>query len=75
MKHTPVVSSAIKSVGFDKTTNEIEVTFHSGGSAKHGATLAQYNALMSAHSIGAKYSELFKHGKQSKVDATIKMKK
>lgn len=53
MKHTPVRSSNLASVGYDAATNTLEIKFCSGGVYQY-ATVPEsvYSALMEADSLG-----------------------
>lgn len=57
MTHTPVNSTAIKSLGFDPETNELHVTFHNGTVAKHSAEKAIYEKLLASESVGKAYAD------------------
>lgn len=53
MKHTPVESSSIKSVGYDPDRKELEVDFHGTGRyIYHNVPPQTYERLMAADSIG-----------------------
>jgi hypothetical protein len=49
----PVISSAIKAVGHDSSTNTVHVEFHSGGTHQFGPfTKAEFERFRDADSIG-----------------------
>lgn len=53
MIRTPVVSSDIRSVGYDKNSQVLEVEFHSGGTYQYySVPQSVYEGLMSAPSHG-----------------------
>ena len=53
MNRTPVSSSNLRSVGYDSSTETLEVEFHSGGIYQYfGVPSSIHDALMSAGSHG-----------------------
>lgn len=57
MKHQPVESSSIKSVGYDEDKQELHVRFKTGKTyAYAGVTPRQHQALLNAPSVGGHFS-------------------
>ena len=53
MNRQPVSSSNLRSVGYDSSTNTLEIQFNSGGIYQyHGVSLVVYQKLMNAPSHG-----------------------
>ena len=53
MKHTPVVSSNLASVGYDESSQTLEVTFKNGATYAYSRVPAsEHDALMRADSHG-----------------------
>ncbi len=54
MKHTPVTSSNIESIGYDEPTKALHVKFKSGGTWTYSgdAAKAHHDAMLSASSVG-----------------------
>jgi uncharacterized radical SAM superfamily protein len=58
MKLTPVKSSMLRAVGYDRKTREMEVVFHSGGSYRYqNVPLSKYSDMLNAESIGTYMQE------------------
>ncbi len=54
MQRTPVSSSNLRSVGYDATTQTLEIEFHSGGIYQYfDVPQSVYDALMAASSHGS----------------------
>jgi hypothetical protein len=54
MKRIPVSSSNLRSVGYDKATQTLEIEFHSGGIYQYSSVpRSTYTGLMSASSHGS----------------------
>jgi hypothetical protein len=54
LKREPVPSHSLRSIGYDKATNALEVEFRNGGVYQYFAVPAStYAALMASESIGA----------------------
>jgi hypothetical protein len=78
MERTPVQSSAVKSVGFDEQTGELEVEYRSGYVYRHGGFERQdFDALLGAESVGkhmnvlkAKATSAVRVGEPKQQDAT-----
>lgn len=59
----PVVSSNLKSVGYDANSSTLEIEFHSGGIYRYADVPAsEYRALMSADSKGRYFNAHIKGG-------------
>ena len=53
MKMSPVESSSVSAIGYDKATQELHVDFHgSGRYVYHNVPPEKYQAVMSGESIG-----------------------
>ena len=53
MQRTPITSSDIRSIGYDASTQTLEVEFHSGGIYQYdGVPESEYRNLMAASSHG-----------------------
>lgn len=53
MERTPVTSSNIRSIGYDRTAHTLEVEFHSGGVYQYqDVPEATYDELMASPSVG-----------------------
>jgi hypothetical protein len=70
MDRKPVVSSNVKSVGYDAALQELDVEFTNGGVYRYyGVTVEQHKALISAKSIGSHFSSnvrgKYRHTKQA----------
>ena len=65
MQRTPVTSTNIKSIGYDKNTKTLEVEFKNGGLYRYsGVPVNIYNNLMNSDSHG-KFLAKFIKGKYS----------
>ena len=54
MQRQSVTSSNVRSVGYDRATQTLEMEFHSGGIYQyHGVSESEYRALVSAGSVGS----------------------
>lgn len=54
MQHKPVSSSNIASIGYDVTTQTLEIQFHNGGVYRyHGVPQSEHAGLMAASSHGS----------------------
>ena len=54
MKRQPVISSSLRSVGYDAATETLEIEFRSGGVYRYyGVPREVYEALMKAPSLGS----------------------
>lgn len=61
MKHTPVISSNIASIGYDELSQTLEVTFDNGSTyAYSGVPKSEYEALMAASSHGKYLNSIIK---------------
>ena len=61
MRRVPVESSAVTSVGYDATTNELEIEFAGGGVYRYyGVPASRVEALLAAASIGRYVTEHIK---------------
>jgi hypothetical protein len=57
MKTIPINSSNLKAVGYDPSTRELRVEFHSGAVHEHvGVPPERHSALMAADSHGKEYN-------------------
>lgn len=52
MHRQPVTSAALRSVGFDAQTNELEVEFTDGGVYRYSVPARVHRELMQADSLG-----------------------
>jgi hypothetical protein len=61
MKMTPVNSSAISEIGYDKNTMKMKITFKGSGTYDYcGVPESVYEAFINASSIGSHYSKHIK---------------
>lgn len=61
MKRTLVVSSTIRSVGYDEGTRTLEVEFNNGSTYQYDDVPAkEYRALLSAESVGKQFHKSIK---------------
>lgn len=61
MERHPVSSSNLRSVGYDMTTQTIEIEFHSGGMYRYfGVPQGVYQGLMQAGSKGSHFADFIK---------------
>jgi len=71
MDRTPVSSSAIKSVGHDPNTNELEIEFHSGRIHSYAnVSIDEHRALMDAPSLGKHFGKHLRGRHHVRVDGT-----
>ncbi|GAA2009829.1 KTSC domain-containing protein [Nakamurella flavida] len=52
MRRIPVSSNALRSVGFDPATNELELEFTEGGIYRYSVPARVHRELMAADSLG-----------------------
>lgn len=65
MNRTSVSSSNLHSVGYDSSTQTLEVEFHNGGIYQYfGVPSSVHDALMSAHSHGEYFAANVKNNYQ-----------
>lgn len=65
MQRTPVTSSDIRSIGYDASTQTLEVEFHSGGMYQYdGVPENEYRNLMAASSHGQYFNAHIKNAYQ-----------
>lgn len=62
MNMTPVTSSNLVSVGYDRGTSTLRIRFHSGTYDYYGVPESIYNGLMNASSKGTYHHQYIKHG-------------
>jgi len=68
MERLPVQSSNIASVGHDPHRNALEIEFRNGRIYEYGdVNHDEFNALMSARSIGSHFANIIKPVKPAKV--------
>lgn len=61
MNRIPVVSSNIKSIGFEATNNVLEVEFHSGGIYKYrNVSQAIFDSFLKSSSKGSFFDQYIK---------------
>lgn len=61
MERHPVSSSNLRSVGYDVTTQTLEIEFHSGGVYRYfGVPQGVYQGLMQAGSKGSYFADFIK---------------
>lgn len=61
MKHTPVTSSNISSVGYDEQTSTLEITFKSSGTYQYSnVSIETYKELLGAGSVGQYFHQNIK---------------
>jgi hypothetical protein len=61
MQRESVKSSSLSSVGFDPTTNELEIQFRAGGVYRYAVPRRIHQQLMSANSLGAFFARNIRH--------------
>lgn len=59
----PVNSSNVKEVGYDAKNSELHVSFHSSGTYVYdGVPVDEYEALVTAESVGKHFNKYIKNG-------------
>lgn len=60
LQRNPVISSNLKSVGYDSNTSTLEIEFHSGLYEYYNVPQSIYNGLMDAPSKGSYFHQNIK---------------
>jgi hypothetical protein len=61
MRRQRVRSSSLESVGFDPTTNELEIEFREGGVYRYAVPRRIHAELMASDSLGAYFARRIRH--------------
>jgi hypothetical protein len=61
LRRLPVESTSLESVGFDASTNQLEIEFRDGGVYRYAVPRRIHQELMAADSLGAFFARRIRH--------------